>query len=172
MELGFVKLYDVKTPVRGTDKSAGLDFFIPEYTEEFSNRLLKANSTVKNAGYYFCNETFIRLGEASRILIPSGIKVKIPENHVLIAFNKSGVATKLGLDVGACVIDEDYQGEIHISLFNHSEKEVFLTYGQKILQFVLLPVVYPELLEYFSETDLYYDTESERGAGGFGSTGG
>lgn len=141
------KTRKVKTPTRGTKFSAGLDFYIPE---DFSWK-------------YMC------VSKGQSILIPSGIKANIPKGYALIAFNKSGVATKKGLAVGACVVDEDYQGEIHIHLINISEKEVVLEPGDKIIQFILLPVFYDFVTE-VPESELY-ETETSRGLGGFGSTG-
>ena len=103
------------------------------------------------------------------VLIPSGIKAQVPKGHALIAFNKSGVATKKGLQVGACVVDEDYQGEIHIHLTNVSNNETYISQGDKIVQFLLVPICYdaPELV---NPEDLF-DGVSDRGTGGFGSTG-
>jgi len=80
----FIKIRDVKSPSRGTDKSAGIDFYVPNDQETI---VLKSNDSV---------------------LFPTGIKMNIPQDHVLIAFNKSGVATKRNLTVGACVDKETY----------------------------------------------------------------
>ena len=90
----FLKIRPVKDPTRGTSKSAGIDLYIP------------------------FEITTIELKPGESTLIPSGLKVDVPKNHVFVAMNKSGIATKKGLSVGACVIDEDYQGEIHIHLTN------------------------------------------------------
>ena len=103
------------------------------------------------------------------VCIPSGIKANVPEGFALIAFNKSGVALNKGLDVGACVVDEDYQGEIHLHLTNVSREKLRLQAGEKIVQFVLLPVNYAQV-EVVDEGSLF-DEETERGSGGFGSTG-
>lgn len=139
------KIRSVKTPTRGTEKSAGLDFFVPDDFPEYS--ILPQRS----------------------VKIPSGIKAEVLKNHALIAFNKSGVATNKGLIVGAEVVDEDYQGEIHIHLINTTEKIVCIGPGEKITQFLLIPVSYVEPVV-VSEKDLFSDT-TERGEGGFGSTG-
>lgn len=141
------KVRDVKTPSRGTEASAGLDFYIP-------NDMVWDGKT-------------LRPGES--VLIPSGIKAQVPKNHALIAFNKSGIATKKGLQVGACVVDEDYQGEIHIHLTNVSGSETRIAQGDKIVQFLLVPICYdaPELVN----PDDLFDDVSNRGTGGFGSTG-
>jgi dUTP pyrophosphatase len=107
------------------------------------------------------------------ILIPSGIKVRLPKGYALIAFNKSGIATKRGLDIGACVIDSDYLGEIHIHLTKTSrakdmENEMNKA-GDKIAQFILVPIALPEAVEITN--DEYENLgPTQRNAGGFGST--
>ncbi len=144
-ELKFIKVKNVKSPTRGTAQSAGIDFFVPD---EF--------------------ETIVLLpGESC--FIPSGIKVSLPPNHVLIAFNKSGVAVKRNLHVGACVVDEDYQGELHLNLANAGNQPQIIERGDKITQFILLPVNYATPTE-VEPKDLYTKA-SKRGDGGFGSTG-
>lgn len=158
----YSKLRDVKSPSRGTAQSAGVDFFVPNDWNNGQPRVVLPGD---------------------RILIPSGIKVNIPAGHALIAFNKSGVASKTGLIVGACVVDEDYQGEVHINMINTNEnKEYFtdgnyvndtgtvtITPGEKLVQFLLIPINYASTLEVPME-ELYTET-TDRGAGGFGSTG-
>lgn len=137
------KLRNVKTPNRGTSVSAGIDFYVPE---DFETQVLKPGQSV---------------------LIPSGIKAQVPRGYALIAFNKSGVATKQGLSVGACVVDEDYEGEIHLHMINTSDKDQTVATGQKLVQFVLMPVSYIDVEEV---TELP-NRNTERGSGGFGSTG-
>ena len=85
----------------------------------------------------------------------------------MIAFNKSGVATKQGLSVGACVVDEDYDGEVHLHMINTSDKDQTVVTGQKLVQFVLIPVCYIDV----EEVDELPQRNTQRGAGGFGSTG-
>lgn len=146
-DITFSKVRDVKSPSRGTSKSAGIDFFIPNYWNEGNALYMQPNSSV---------------------LIPSGIHVNVPEGYALIAFNKSGVATKKSLYVGACVVDEDYQGEVHIHVTNVGKESVTIEPGDKIVQFILIPVLYSNPVE-VSYEDLY-QSETERGVGGFGST--
>jgi dUTP pyrophosphatase len=142
----FLKIRDVKDPSRGTSQSAGIDLYIPNDFKE--STILPGQS----------------------ILIPSGLKINVPENHAFIAFNKSGVATKKGLQVGACVIDEDYQGEVHIHLANIGDIGQVVKPGDKIIQCVLLPVVYESVEIVLNEEDLWEGKVTERGEGGFGST--
>ena len=82
-----------------------------------------------------------------------------------ICFNKSGVALK-GLQVGACVVDEDYTGEVHLHIINTTENNINIQPGQKLVQFLLIPVLY-DTIEVVDELE----RETERGSGGFGSTG-
>jgi len=142
----FIKIRDVKTPAYGTPGSAGIDFFVPE---DFREQ---------------------RLHPGDDILIPSGIKAKVPDCFALIAHNKSGVATKKRLQVGACVVDSDYQGEIHLHVFNSKANGmVEIAPGMKLIQFLLVPVASAELIE-CKELEEVFPAESERGSGGFGST--
>lgn len=144
--MNIAKVKDVKTPTRGTSGSAGLDFYVP------------------NDRMY---EITLEPGESTNI--PSGIKANIPKGFALVAMNKSGVATKQGLQVGACVIDEDYQGEIHLHVVNVSDSATKIQPGQKLVQMLLIPVLYEEVHE-VAESELFYEV-SQRGVGGFGSTG-
>jgi dUTPase len=99
--LSFTKVRDVKSPTRGTTHSAGVDLFIPndltieQLHENEMNSLVQASNV---------NQTGFRIPSHSRILIPAGVHFNIPEGFALIAYNKSGVATKKGLDIGACVV--------------------------------------------------------------------
>ena len=85
-------------------------------------------------------------------------------------FNKSGIAARYQLQVGACVVDEDYQGEIHLHVMNVGKEIVILKPGMKLVQGLVMPVFYTgvEVLE--SEAELFPQS-TERGQGGFGSTG-
>lgn len=142
------KIRDVKTPTRGTDRSAGLDFYIPNDWNDGKKYDLWPKYGVN---------------------ISSGIKAKIPEGYALIFFNKSGVATNKNLQVGACVVDEDYQGEIHLHVWNVGNKLTQLVPGDKLVQGLLIPVKY-ENVEEVDEAELF-PTTTQRGEGGFGSTG-
>jgi len=139
--LKILKDRDVKTPVRGTKGSAGIDFFVPN---DFASFVLLPGKGVN---------------------IPSGIRADIPEGYALVAFNKSGVALKKNLIVGACVIDSDYTGEIHLHVFNVGLEDVEIYAGDKLVQFLLIPVFHCDI-----EVVKKIDKETERGDGGFGST--
>ena len=142
-----IRTRSVKLPTRANSADAGMDIFIPN---DFP-------------------QTFLEPGES--VLIPAGLKVNVPENHALILFNKSGIASKKGLVVGACVIDETYTGEIHINLFNIGTSAQVINPGDKITQAICIPVNYVDIEEVANEEILYEGKFSTRGAGGFGSTG-
>lgn len=160
----FMKVMDVKSPARGTSVAAGLDFFVPEWSPEFVSAFKEKNANIQ------INADGIILGPHERVNIPSGIKMEVPHGYALIAYNKSGVSLKYGLDIGASVVDEDYKGVIHLSLVNTTNDLVKIDFGQKIIQFVLIPVLYEQPEEVKTEEELF-TRESERGEGGFGSTG-
>lgn len=160
------RIRDVKIPTRGTSKSAGIDLYIPKFTDTFLKDLTEKNNYLKDR---ILNNKIIKLNPHERILIPSGIKINIPENCMLQANNKSGISTKKGLDVLAAIIDEDYCGEIHISIVNTSEKFIYIEEEEKIIQLILIPILYCSIEEVSIEK--LYDKITERGDGGFGSTG-
>lgn len=148
MNVRILKIRDVKTPSRGTSGSAGLDFYVPNDWKQQS------------------------IAPGTGLNIPSGIRAIIPQGHALIAFNKSGIAVKNKLQVGACVVDEDYTGEIHLNVINIGNGVQEINPGMKLTQFLLVPVVYASITELSPEDEeLFYERQSERGDGGFGSTG-
>ena len=142
----FLKTREVTTPQYGTPGSAGIDFFVPN------------------------DYVGVTLNPGESVLIPSGIRARLPLHTALIAMNKSGVATKKRLQVGACVVDCDYQGEIHIHVFNTGLNPVEINSGDKLVQFLLTPIIKAKLIECETE-DQVFPAQTERGSGGFGSTG-
>ena len=155
-----LKTRDVKTPNRGTPQSAGIDFFIPnEFFIKYEDE------------YVLVGKDGFTLQPGASVLIPSGIKLNVPDGHALVAFNKSGVAVKKNIIAGACVIDSDYMGELHFDLKNVGSKESILKAGDKILQFICIPVNFVSVEEVNSTEELFKGITTERGDGGFGSTG-
>lgn len=80
---------------------------------------------------------------------------------------RSGLAVKNGISTGAGVVDADYRGEVKIVLFNHSDKDFEVKQGDRIAQLVLEKIVNADIVE-IEDAEL---DQTERGAGGFGSTG-
>lgn len=94
----------------------------------------------------------------------TGVHIELPPDTVGMLKSKSGLNTKYGL-TSEGVIDEGYTGSIVVKLYNHSENAYVVERGDKISQLVILPIVKPEL-ELVEELE-----DTERGSGGFGSTG-
>ena len=119
MNLKIFKARDVKMPTRGTRESAGLDFYVPNDFDP------------------------IEILPGCSANIPSGIKTIFDKGYALVAFNKSGVALKKNLQVGACVVDSDYQGEIHLHVVNVGLATQMIMPGEKLVQFLMLPIELP-----------------------------
>jgi dUTP pyrophosphatase len=117
-----------------------------------------------DAGYdLFSREDAVIYPNAGGIF-DTGVHVAIPEGYVGFLKSKSGLNVKHSIQSEG-VIDSGYTGSINVKLFNHGSKAIEIKKGQKISQLVLLPIITPEL-ELVDRLE-----ETERGDGGFGSTG-
>ena len=177
-KIQFTKIRDVKSPNRAHSHDAGTDFFIPEYSFEFLKDLKIKNE--KNFLRYILdgedgenpNYTLrIIIPAGEQINIPSGIKVNIlDKNTYLEANNKSGIASKYHLVVGACVVDADYQGEVHLNLINTGNTDIEVFSGMKIVQFIHKYYIDTDWEEI--STDEYNRLDkTSRSDGGFSSSG-
>lgn len=119
------------------------------------------------ADLYACLEQEMVIEPGQTAWIPTGLAMEIPVGYAGLVYARSGLATKQGLapanKVG--VIDSDYRGEVTVVLFNHGKVPQTVRSGDRIAQLVITPVFTPG----FEEVDSLSDTQ--RGAGGFGSTG-
>jgi len=140
---------NVTHPQRSNPSDAGLDIFFSPANEE---------------------EIIVFPGQS--VVLETGLKFGVPHGYMLEVKNRSSVASKRSLLVGACVIDSGYAGEVKINLHNVGNEPQLLQPGDKIAQVVMVPVVHfrPCLTD---EEQLYSSpiTISDRGDGGFGSTG-
>lgn len=115
-----------------------------------------------------CVDEPVTLRAGQRALIPTGIAVALPDpGYVALVFARSGLGIKKGISLsnGVGVIDSDYRGEIGVGLVNLSDEDYTVQPGDRIAQLMVVPVVQP-VLTFADELD-----ETERGRGGFGSTG-
>ena len=126
-----------------------------------------ASAFAAGADLYACEESEITIAPGETRLIHTGIALEIPQGYVGLIYARSGLSTKRGLapanKVG--VIDCDYRGEIMVALYNQSGAEQTLAVGERIAQIVFTKYDTAEF-DVVDELDL-----TERGAGGFGSTG-
>ena len=149
-----------------------------EYYRVRSDVLPPSRSNPSDAGLdvYFCpgDQKATVIEPSGNKVLGTGLKFGVPHGYMLQAMNRSGMASKRCLVVGAHCIDSGYDGEVFIDLHNIGEAAQLIEPGAKIAQLVLVPVVAFRAVE--SREDKLYDwspiTISGRGAGGFGSTGG
>lgn len=170
--LKICKVREVKTPNRAHPEDAGIDFYVPTNidVDTFAEKCKITGDELeyKLDDNYNLSEMTLKPGES--VLIPSGIKVKVPTGYMLQFTNKSGVAAKKSLVVGSSVIDVGYEGECHINLHNVSNRPQTICAGDKIVQAILIPVNFAQTEVVEDETSLFGDEGSARGSGGFGST--
>ena len=143
MKINVKKLREAaKLPFRATDGSAGADL-------------------------YACLEAPVTVEPDQRETIPVGVAVEIPAGYGGFVFPRSSVACKFGVSLPNCVgvIDSDYRGELCVPVINHSSEPFIINSGDRIAQLVILPVE-NAVYEYTDEL-----SDTERGEGGFGSTG-
>ena len=101
-------------------------------------------------------------------LVRTGIALEIPLGYMGLIRPRSGLATKLGIGMNSSgVVDSGYRGEISVTLINHSDQAHNISPGQRIAQIVFVPVISGFSFEVVNEL-----SDTERGAGGYGSTGG
>ncbi len=117
---------------------------------------------------YACLDSDVTIKSGQRALIPTGIAIALPDNsYVAYIYARSGLAIKNGITLSNCVgvVDSDYRGEVKVGLVNLSDTDYTVSPGDRIAQMVIAPVIIPQIEE-ADELD-----ETERNAGGFGSTG-
>lgn len=133
------------------------------------NAILPTYGSLEAAGadLYACLEEAVVLKPGMTAFIPTGLAMELPLGYVGLIYARSGLACKKGLapanKVG--VIDSDYRGEFIVALYNHGSQEQIIAHGERVAQLVITPIVTPG----FEETQELSDTQ--RAAGGFGSTG-
>ena len=134
---------NARIPKRATEGSAGMDL-------------------------YACIEGPVTIRPGDLVMIPTGIAIELPRaNYVAYLFARSGLGIKHGicLSNGVGVVDSDYRGEVCVGLCNVSNKEYTIEPFERVAQMVISPVSLMPAVEVSELSD------TERGAGGFGSTG-
>ena len=144
MLIDYFKLRDnVLDPVRANPSDAGLDVF-------------------------YCpsdNRDSIRVDEGESVVLETGLKFGVPHGFMLEVKNRSSIASKRRLIVGACVIDPGYNGELFINLINIGNSSQMIESGTKIAQVVMIPVIHFRARKVM--TDCLYDGDiciSNRGS--------
>ena len=115
-----------------------------------------------------CGDEGVVLEPMQRAVIPTGIAIELPgPEYIALVFARSSMGAKRGvaLSNGVGVIDSDYRGEIGVAVVNLSGERAVIAKGERIAQLAVVPVARAEIEQAQTLAD------SERGAGGFGSTG-
>ncbi|HIS75773.1 MAG TPA: dUTP diphosphatase [Candidatus Merdivicinus excrementipullorum] len=131
--------------------------------------VLPKRATPESAGLDLCAclEQDLTIEPFQLVRVPTGLAIALEPGTVGLVYARSGLASKFGVTLSNCVgvIDSDYRGELQVAMTNHSKTPYTIRPGDRIAQLVVSPVFLPEVEE-VPELD-----ETERGAGGFGSTG-
>lgn len=143
MKLKFQKIFkDAKMPSYAKAGDSGMDVFA--YCDTIDGETVRP-----------CNPK----------TIGTGLRAEIPAGYELQVRPKSGLSAN-GIEVAWGTVDEGYRGEIKVTVYNHTEYPIRICHGSKIAQLVLAPVVRAEIEEVAE-----IGTDTDRGTGGFGSTG-
>lgn len=128
---------------------------------------LPTYATPGSAGMDIRSAETLTLKPGARALVATGIAIALPENHEAQVRPRSGLAVKHGVTVlnAPGTIDADYRGEIKVPLINLGSEEFVIARGDRIAQMVVAPVTTAKLVE------VEVLDQTERGAGGFGSSG-
>ena len=129
------------------------------------NAKLPYKGSSLSAGYDLFASEACKIAPGDRKLISTGLAVACPPEHYARIAPRSGLAVKNGIDMGAGVVDADYRGEVKVLLFNFGQDEFEVKIGDRIAQMIVEKIAMVEIIEV---EDL---NETERGEGGFGSTG-
>lgn len=133
-------------PTYGSDKAAGMDLYADT----------KSLGTDK-----------LYIGSGDCLKVPTGFAFELPKGYCSLILARSGLSTKKGLRPANCVglCDEDYRGNYIVSLYNDSHEDQVIEHGDRIAQLMFIPYIQANLIEVDSLSS------TDRGDGGFGSTG-
>lgn len=169
----FFRTREVAFPTRELEVNAGYDFYVPKFDEKFIADFKEKNALDISRDMVSIDNEKITIKPHGQVNIPSGIHTLFADNIVLTMSNKSGVSIKRKLDVGACIIDSSYEGEIHLNLTNTSEFDVEIKPDDKIVQGIpyYIDMTPSHNIEGETLEEFYAGHTKARGAGAFGSTG-
>eukprot|EP00455_Lapot_gusevi_P050339 TRINITY_DN727_c0_g1_i2.p1 TRINITY_DN727_c0_g1~~TRINITY_DN727_c0_g1_i2.p1 ORF type:complete len:189 (+),score=46.74 TRINITY_DN727_c0_g1_i2:40-606(+) len=139
-----------------------LRLFVKKLSESAT---IPTRGSAQAAGYDLSSAREVVIPARGKALVPTDLAIKVPEGTYGRIAPRSGLAWKHHLDIGAGVIDADYRGNVGVVLFNHSEVDFKVNVGDRVAQLILERIALAEVEE-VSELD-----DTERGAGGYGSTG-
>ena len=133
-------------------------------------RIDKENNMIKyahdgDAAFDLRSSGDVNLSAGGKVIVPTGIKMAIPEGFAGFIWDRSGLAANSSLHCLAGVVDSGYRGEVKVVLVNLSKHDMYIKKGMRIAQMVIQKIEHP-ILEEVESLD-----ETKRNDGGFGSTG-
>ncbi|MBN3277008.1 DUT protein, partial [Polyodon spathula] len=161
------------TEVTGTSPAKRLNEMHPEgkmllkFARLSDHATSPTRGSTKAAGYDLYSAYDYVIPAMDKAIVKTDIQIALPSGYYGRIAPRSGLAAKYFIDVGAGVVDEDYRGNVGVVLFNFSKE---IKKGDRIAQLICEKICYPELQEHEASC-IYTLDETERGAGGFGSTG-
>ncbi|XP_075904827.1 deoxyuridine 5'-triphosphate nucleotidohydrolase, mitochondrial isoform X2 [Nelusetta ayraudi] len=129
------------------------------------NATAPTRGSLRAAGYDLYSAYDYTVGPMDKAIVKTDIQIAVPHGCYGRVAPRSGLAAKQFIDVGAGVVDEDYRGNVGVILFNFGKDTFEVKKGDRVAQLVCERICYPDLMEEKSLDD------TERGSGGFGSTG-
>ncbi|NWV47910.1 DUT protein, partial [Daphoenositta chrysoptera] len=135
------------------------------FTKLSENAFAPSRGSARAAGYDLYSAYDCVIPPMEKAVVKTDIQIALPSGCYGRVAPRSGLAAKHFIDVGAGVIDEDYRGNVGVVLFNFGKETFEVKRGDRIAQLICERIYYPEL----EEVEALDDTE--RGEGGFGSTG-
>ncbi|NXG13258.1 DUT protein, partial [Grallaria varia] len=135
------------------------------FTKLSENAFAPSRGSARSAGYDLYSAYDCVIPPMEKAVVKTDIQIALPSGCYGRVAPRSGLAAKHFIDVGAGVIDEDYRGNVGVVLFNFGKETFEVKKGDRIAQLICERIYYPEL----EEVEALDDTE--RGEGGFGSTG-
>lgn len=135
------------------------------FVKQTDKALSPVKGSAKAAGFDLRSAYDATVPARGNALIKTDLQIELPPGCYGRIAPRSGLALKHQIDVGAGIVDEDYRGNVGVVLFNHSDQPFNISHGDRIAQLICQRIYYPELQK-VKELD-----KTERGTGGFGSTG-
>ncbi|XP_073706640.1 deoxyuridine 5'-triphosphate nucleotidohydrolase-like isoform X1 [Garra rufa] len=148
-----------------SDAVNGHEQLVLKFAKLTENATTPSRGSNRAAGFDLYSAYDYSVGPMDKALVKTDIQIAVPHGYYGRVAPRSGLAVKHFIDVGAGVVDEDYRGNLGVVLFNFNKEPFEVKKGDRIAQLICERICYPELQELQTLDD------TERGAGGFGSTG-
>lgn len=150
---------------RAKEDVSGGSAAVLRFAKLSENAFTPTRGSARAAGYDLYSAYEYVIAPQDKAIVKTDIQIAVPSGCYGRVAPRSGLAAKHFIDVGAGVIDEDYRGNVGVVLFNFGKESFEVKKGDRVAQLICERIVYPDLEE------LKVLDDTDRGAGGFGSTG-